>query len=185
MPLLPVRSGWDPWSGDDRFYPDDLPPEWRLAYFANVCWAVAVPAEVWRAAGAAGARDWARGTPPRFRFYLEAEPGSPTIPVAPVAAALGERCGGLLGPPPGADQAFDLEPRLILDPRTGPGTDLFATRGLAWTVPTAVIDDPRAARNWIERRVSASPAGLILALLGHCPEAAVERWQTLVELMGC
>lgn len=185
MPLLPVRSGWDPWSGDDPFFPDDLPEEWRLAYFANICWAVAVPAARWRAAGIAGAYDWARDTPPRFRFYLEAEPGLPTVLAAPVAAALGERFGGLLGSPPGADQAFELEPRPILDPRVGPGRDPSATRGLAWTVPAAVIDDPRAARAWIERRVSASPAGLIVARLGPCPEAAVERWQTLVELMGC
>jgi hypothetical protein len=184
MPLLPVRSGWDPRSGDDPFYPDDLPPEWRLAYFANVCWAVGVPTARWRTAGVAGARDWARDTPSRFRFYLEAESGLLCALAAPVAAALGERFGGLIGPPPGAEPALDLAPRSILDPRAGPGMDQSSIRGLAWAVPAAVIDDPRAARNWIERRAAASPAGLILALLGPCPGAAVERWQTLVELMG-
>ncbi|WP_295582424.1 hypothetical protein [uncultured Lamprocystis sp.] len=186
MPLLPVRSGWDPWSGDDPFYPDDLPPEWRLAYFANVCWAVAVPAARWRAAAVAGARDWARDTPSRFRFYLEAEPGLPSALAAPVAAVLGERFGGLIGHPLfDAEQACGLKPRPILGPRAGQGAGLSTTRGLAWTVPAPVIDDPRAARAWIERRVSASPVGLILALLGPCPGATVERWQTLVELMGC
>jgi hypothetical protein len=184
MPLLPVRSGWDPWSVDDPFYPDDLPPEWRLAYFANVCWAVAVPAAHWRAASVADARAWARDTPSRFRFYLEAEPGCPITAAALIAGALGERFGGLSRPPPsGSAAACDLAPWPIMDPRAGEGTDLSATRGLAWTVPAAVIDDPRAARAWIERRVSASPAGLHLALLGRCPGAAVERWQTLVELM--
>ncbi|MBV5273358.1 MAG: hypothetical protein JZU52_06850, partial [Lamprocystis purpurea] len=127
--------------------------------------------------------DWARDTPSRFRFYLEAEPGLPSALAALVAAALGERFGGLIGPPPGAE--FDLESRPILDPGAGPGRDPSVIRGLAWTVPAAVIDDPRASRAWIERRVSASPAGLILALLGPCPAAVVERWQTLVELMGC
>jgi hypothetical protein len=83
---------WDhpDWVGP--FYPDELPPEWRLSYYAHFFGCVLVGAVAWRAAGAAGAASWAADTPAGFRFLLEEGDG-----VGEAAAALGSRCAGILG----------------------------------------------------------------------------------------
>lgn len=87
--------GWDhaAWSG--AFYPDDLPPEWRLAYYANEFRAVVVPAALWRGADAGTAAQWAADTAEGFRFLLEAAAGAPA---AALVQALGDRYAGMAGP---------------------------------------------------------------------------------------
>ncbi|WP_172600456.1 DUF72 domain-containing protein [Sulfurivermis fontis] len=86
--------GWDHagWSG--TFYPDDLPPEWRLTYYANEFRAVVVPAALWRRADVATAAQWAADTAEGFRFLLE---GADIVPPLELTAALGGRYGGVAG----------------------------------------------------------------------------------------
>ena len=88
--------GWDhaAWSGS--FYPDDLPPEWRLAFYANEFRAVVVPAAVWRGADAVLAGQWMEDTGKGFRFFLEPNADRAAPPPA-MLEVLGERCGGVLG----------------------------------------------------------------------------------------
>jgi hypothetical protein len=40
--LLIGTAGWQRPAWADAFYPEDLPPDWRLAYYANVCDALLV-----------------------------------------------------------------------------------------------------------------------------------------------
>ncbi|PKM45781.1 MAG: hypothetical protein CVV05_05845 [Gammaproteobacteria bacterium HGW-Gammaproteobacteria-1] len=87
--------GWDHAGWCGSFYPDDLPPEWRLAYYANEFRAVVVPAALWRGADAGTAAQWATDTAEGFRFLLEAAAGAPP---AALVQALGERYGGTAGP---------------------------------------------------------------------------------------
>lgn len=89
-----AAQGWDHdgWSGP--FYPADLPPEWRLAYYANAFPAVVVPAALWRTADAATVAQWVADTAEGFYFLLEA---ADTLPSVTLLQALGERFGGLAG----------------------------------------------------------------------------------------
>ena len=44
--------GWRRRDWDEDFYPEDLPPDWRLAFYANEFQTVCVPAAYWREAPA-------------------------------------------------------------------------------------------------------------------------------------
>lgn len=70
MRLTLAAYGWQQsgWSG---YYPDDLPPEWRLDYYANEYDAVVVPAESWRGLPQAQLLEWLEDTPQDFRFIWE------------------------------------------------------------------------------------------------------------------
>ncbi|MFZ0792024.1 MAG: hypothetical protein WAM94_20615 [Chromatiaceae bacterium] len=188
--IIPLRTGWGPGPGDSTYYPHDLPQDWQLAYFANACWGVLVPQPLWCDAGAAGASDWAAETPARFRFFLDlATPVSPSM-LAAVVRAFGDRLGGLVmsgtlsGVPVGAGVARRCRAASAAQVRgAAEGVD-----GFAYEVPPDLIPDLRRARRWIEERVCAAhppnAAEPAAALLGHCALADLERWQTLVELMG-
>jgi hypothetical protein len=68
-------SGWDHDAWASAFYPDDLPGDWRLAYYANEFRAVLLPAKDWSAAGPDLFSAWREDVHEGFRFYLEV-PGS-------------------------------------------------------------------------------------------------------------
>lgn len=113
--------GWDHTGWCGAFYPDDLPPEWRLAYYANEFRAVVVPAALWRAADTAMAAQWVADTAEGFRFLLEADgTASPTV----LLQTLGERFGGMAGA--GGMTAVRWEG----------GADARALRAAIETVPT-------------------------------------------------
>lgn len=47
--ILMGACGWDYPQWQDEFYPEDLPPEWRLAYYANEFPVVLIPQSYWSA----------------------------------------------------------------------------------------------------------------------------------------
>jgi len=55
------------WQGS--FYPEDLPSEWRLSYYANEFSAVLVPEAKWQAEDV-DFEQWAEDVPEGFRFYF-------------------------------------------------------------------------------------------------------------------
>ncbi len=62
--------GWDHPDWDDQFYPDDLPPDWRLTYYGNEFSQVLIPQRQW--ASASGAWEgWRDDVDAGFRFVLE------------------------------------------------------------------------------------------------------------------
>jgi hypothetical protein len=66
-----AARGWDhpDWCG--AFYPDDLPEDWRLAYYGNELSAVLVPAATWMQAEFGGPAVWLEEVGEDFRFHLE------------------------------------------------------------------------------------------------------------------
>jgi hypothetical protein len=206
--MLPLRTGWDPTLDGEDDYPPDLPPEWRLAYFAGLFRGVLVPAGLWREAGTAGAAAWVADTPARFRFFLELEEGDAARWPDPVVEALGDRLGGLVGPASAPASDLVAAPHPGVDPGAAPPRLLrvvAAARGcadtppgvgLAWEVPDPLLSDLRGARIWVEARVrSEGPQGVrgaavfgtpqpVIALLGDCRFEDLARWQTMLELMG-
>jgi hypothetical protein len=63
--------GWEhpQWHGE--FYPADLPPEWRLTYYANEFSSVVVPAAKWWDAAEEEVNAWQDAVSDSFRFYWE------------------------------------------------------------------------------------------------------------------
>ncbi len=61
------------WQGAawDGFYPEDIPAEWRLDYYANEFFAVVVPWEAWRQADDEELLDWQEQVSDDFRFFWE------------------------------------------------------------------------------------------------------------------
>ena len=90
--------GWEfpAWGGS--YYPQDLPREWRLAYYANDFPLVLVPQARWVGAASEQGRVWRDEVSDAFRFYLELtdlQPG--TLEQLPDwVDALGDRLGGIL-----------------------------------------------------------------------------------------
>ncbi len=98
--LLVGSRGWEheDWSG--RFYPEDLPEDWRLTYYANAFRSVLVPAHQLLHAALEAVSRWTEDVPEGFLFYLEIShelmasvPGARFLPVLDV---LGGRVGGTL-----------------------------------------------------------------------------------------
>jgi hypothetical protein len=70
--------GWDHDAWIGGFYPDDMPPEWRLAYYNTHFECVLLPYREWGARGVKELTAWREDTLERFRFLLEHPPGALT-----------------------------------------------------------------------------------------------------------
>lgn len=86
--------GWNP-DNARGFYPDDLPPEWRLAYYNNFFSCVYLPYAVWGHADAGMIRAWLDESLSRFRFVLEVPADKQVAGLSEKLAMFGERLGYL------------------------------------------------------------------------------------------
>jgi len=70
LEILVGAWGWkhNSW-GNDQFYPDDLPADWRLSYYSNEFDMVVIPAEYWASADLE--EDWLDDVDDDFEFYLQ------------------------------------------------------------------------------------------------------------------
>ena len=100
--------GWNP-DNARGFYPDDLPPEWRLAYYNNFFSCVYLPYAVWGHADAGMIRSWLDESLSRFRFVLEAPADKPASGLREKLAIFGERLGLLAEASGNAGQLLWLE----------------------------------------------------------------------------
>lgn len=130
--LLVGAEGWEHPGWDGVFYPDDLPPEWRLTYYGNEFPLLLVPSAVWRAASRAQFADWREDVPERFRFVLDvtdADPGDQGIlaQLRDCQSALGTTlAGAVCWSPPGPDGRRALrsvlgDTRFLAEPVPLPG----------------------------------------------------------------
>jgi hypothetical protein len=55
----------------NSYYPEELPEDWRLAYYSNEFNAVMVPAAEWLNADPETIEGWADDVPDQFRFFIE------------------------------------------------------------------------------------------------------------------
>lgn len=197
-PWLRVGArGWDRAAWHGRFFPPDLPADWRLAYYGAFAQAVLVPRDVWAKADEPTWHAWARDVPPVFRFHLELDAPQDLDAAGRCAAALGGRAGGLLVPrqdasrfgpagalplllPPGAvpvpGARFWSDPE-HLEAGPPPAVLLLRTAGLS-------LRDLRAALEAFGRRRDAG-WGQAVFVLDPAPDGAPLRdLRSLVELMG-
>ena len=92
--------GWEfqAWSGE--YYPQDLPEDWRLTYYANDFSLVLVPQTRWVGEASEQGRRWRNEVSDGFRFYLElTDLRSATLArLSDWVDALGPALGGVLVP---------------------------------------------------------------------------------------
>lgn len=182
--ILPVRTGWDPSPGDADFYPDDLPEDWRLTYFANALGAVALDADAWAHADAVRIAQWCRDVPASFAFYLRHDPCAVAVSAsAGIQAGLGERFGGWILCPDHGGAGVLLQPAYVLVGSLSAAAGSRAS-ALACAVPAGLDTDLRAARRWLEGLAAAAQGRPALAVMGGARFEDVRRWQSLVELLG-
>ncbi len=65
---------WPKW--ELGFYPEDMPPEWRLTFYNTQFNCVFLPADRWRAVATDELERWAEDTHDRFLFLLEGAEGT-------------------------------------------------------------------------------------------------------------
>ena len=66
--------GWRHRQWNGLYYPDDLPVEWQLTYYANDFQVVLVPDEYWEKSKGYDLEEWFEAVDEGFRFYLECPP---------------------------------------------------------------------------------------------------------------
>jgi len=189
-----VPEGW--WALGDAaaFYPEDLPDDWRLAYFANQFRAVLVPRAAWQAQPALDCAAWRSDVHTGFRFFLECQPAIDSQSMTLAANALGPALGAfVVAPNPGLFTA-PLAPPLrepLWEPATKPAPQTtLATRllaagadqdlGLALHCPSQLNADPRGARAWLNG-FKEKPR---LVILDRPTASDLEAWSNLVILLG-
>lgn len=92
--LVVGTYGWEHPAWLDVYYPDDLPEDWRLGYYANEFGCVVVPSGIWGAASQATIEQWLEDVGEDFMFFLEL-PDHPEA-IAPKLAIFAGRCAGAL-----------------------------------------------------------------------------------------
>lgn len=172
MQLDVAAYGWEGalWS---PCYPDDLPDEWRLDYYANQYTSIIVPRPQWQGQQADELALWLEETPEGFRFFWEvSEPQD-----AQRLLQLYERCEG--GRRPGG---WLLLPRAELEP-----AQLEALAGLApvshcreaghcsagplTLMPVSPQEPLRSVRERIDR-LAGQEGGELLLVVMPAPQAA-------------
>ncbi len=69
--VLVGARGWEHEAWTGSFYPQDLPEDWRLTYYANAFRSVLVPAERLASVTGENLTRWREEVPEDFLFYLE------------------------------------------------------------------------------------------------------------------
>lgn len=96
-PITLMGIGLDAPNWDREFFPDDLPEDWRLAYYANEYPGILIPPEGW--AQDPDIQDWIENTSDDFEFYFQVQAGMSDESLerlTQAADALGPRLKGLL-----------------------------------------------------------------------------------------
>jgi len=86
----------DAWAGG--FYPEDLPPEWRLAYYSAAFSCVYLPYAEWCGRDLRLLAAWVEDARPGFRFVLQANPAGATAADAARLAVLAPRLAAPVSP---------------------------------------------------------------------------------------
>jgi len=102
--IIVAAYGWShpDWCG--KFYPEDLPEDWQLAYYSNEFRAVVVPASAWSGDDSVEIERWLEDTSEEFVFYLEVvDLLTDWDKLAEAVKPLGDHLGGILLRPVAVD----------------------------------------------------------------------------------
>lgn len=178
---LVAPRGWETLADAADFYPDDLPADWRLTYFANALPAVLLPWSAWHDAADAVLQGWCADVHAGFRFFLEV----PRLPVAEAdTLAAVARASDALAPVLGGWVAPTATVAAgVLVACSGPAAGAPPTAG-AVVVPDELQGDWRAASAWLRGLAAATGTPPRLLVLPTATSSALLAWQQLVALLG-
>ncbi|MBL3528731.1 MAG: ABC transporter permease [gamma proteobacterium endosymbiont of Lamellibrachia anaximandri] len=179
-----LAVGWDlpVWQGS--FYPDDLPEDWRLTYYANEIPGVLVPMALWCHADEAQVERWVEDVDEGFRFYLAVEEEGGVCDLVAIADLLGENLGGVVVDSvmetawTGAIPCFTLATK---------GEPLSEGVSPAYRLTTSSLGDLRAQRTLLESLAGQVPEGadVLLFIEGERMDMAVLKdLRQLAQLLG-
>ncbi|NEX19169.1 hypothetical protein G3480_02385 [Thiorhodococcus mannitoliphagus] len=182
--VIPLRRGWAPLP-KESFYPEDLPSDWQLAYFANVLDAVLVPVELWRSASADVVARWREDVPDHFGFFIEDLTGAMTPALwSQLSGCLGDGLKGLVVCPDGLDAHCRWMASPFAAGHAVADAGVESGSGIAYLVPSHLQQDLRAARRWLEDLVASAGGRPTLLMLSDVEIEAVGQWQLLIDLLG-
>ena len=75
MQIVVGAYGWQHEQWEKTFYPEDIPPDWRLNYYANEFEAVLVPFRIWSTSDNSELKKWMGDLPENFQLFFEASAG--------------------------------------------------------------------------------------------------------------
>ncbi|MGM0593137.1 MAG: hypothetical protein ACQETD_01260 [Pseudomonadota bacterium] len=183
MKLSVAAWGWRD-AGWEGFYPEDLPAEWRLDYYANQYEAMVLPCAEWQREGDETLREWLEEAPEGFRFYWELRRQEDA------ARLLALYRGDSALPPPGGwlasqEGGWPQEELAALAPfGRCEQVGLCRGRGLA-TLPVAETLALRSLRAEIDALTAEGCEHLLLVVFPSPGAAAnLERLHTLCQLYG-
>ena len=188
MPETPHRTGlvaahgWQHADWVGPFYPDDMPPEWQLTYYANFFPAVVIPATAWGDDPAAQAAQWREDAHDNFLFVAETPAPAAGLEALGEAllATVGEAAGGAALHAAGDLTAASPQVPLLAVGEEGAGL-------VVASLPAAGAD-PMALRQAWEALRDAAPVGarLLLVVAGSdtATPPALEQARTVAELLG-
>jgi hypothetical protein len=174
--LLLGTVGWQRADWLAGYYPADLPPDWRLAYYANDCGCVMLPTAGWCAVAAAGLRQALDEAPDHLLLFVEA-PRAGRLYDCPNLDLFAARNAVLLVDRP--DPGYRLHPQWVAQ---GPDLWVDSDSGARLVRWTSGLSDLRALR---ARAAGMSGRTRALVLDGAAASpGAVAELRTLLELMG-
>jgi len=172
-----VPAGWWALADASGFYPDDLPRDWRLGYFANEHAGVYLPFAVWGNMPATALAGWRDDVHGRFGLFMEtpSPTGAASARLRAAHDALGDNLVAWV-----RWGANPVDPGTLLAPAE-PGTNA-PTVGQALHCPPALRDDLRGGARWLREHAAAAPATLVV--LPRPTSARLGEWRRLVTLVG-
>jgi len=174
--LLLGTVGWERADWLQGYYPPDLPAEWRLAYYANDCGCVLLPAQAWCAGDLEGLQQAIREAPDGLRLFLQMPEVEPADVPRRLAVFPPDRTVLLVaaGDPgrPGFRAWQALGPDAWADSGSGAGLVL-------WSLAAFDLRDLRARAERLDPRVQA----LLLDGAGADP-GRIPELRRMLELMG-
>lgn len=172
------QPGWT-----EGYYPEDLPEDWQLGFYANEASAVLLPAATWRGEDAAVLAGWRDESHADFRFYLLADAAVDVELQRRQAATLGGRLGGLLWPthpaPPGT-----MAPLTDLPEKIQGWGDEHGLRVAMLDVAGLTLRQRRGLLDLLAPRLLSTYSRAIILTAPEITPGDAQELQTVAELMG-
>ncbi|WP_172597604.1 hypothetical protein [Sulfuriflexus mobilis] len=184
--------GWEHPQWLDSYYPDDLPEDWRLGYYANEFGCVLLPPEVWGAANEATVEQWLDDVEEGFLFFLEL-PARPMATAGGLAAFAGRCAGAILSEGEPADWQAVLDDIPLLQSEDTGGLRCYHRAGQTETVLAWLNADAgeKIALPVLREQIEASLQGVaktsrLAFIIGNGPPAVenLQNAMVVAELLG-
>jgi len=174
--LLLGTVGWERADWLSGYYPADLPPEWRLAYYANDCSCVLLPAASWCGVAPDRLEPSVQEAPDRLCYFLEAPAQGDLAACGNLALFEGRRAVVLV------ERATAVQLALPQWIAAGPGVWMDSDTGahlVRWSIADQNLRQLRASAEALHGHVR----GVVLDGPAASP-GSVPELRTLLELMG-